>query len=143
MIVHHPPALFIYYKKLKIKRDDNEDLATIIRYLVDNQNPRNTKYTNIKFTEVILTGRNNYKNLKRLHRLSTKTKPCLTINKKKKKKKELIRKIKVSEIGQINMNDYLEIPGTRTFRNARNVTQEMADKIEYAKYLINKNISMT
>jgi hypothetical protein len=41
------------------------------------------------------------------------------------------------------MNDYLEIPGTRTFRNARNVTQEMADKIEYAKYLINKNISMT
>jgi hypothetical protein len=63
--------------------------------------------------------------------------------KKKKKKKELIRKIKVSEIGQINMNDYLEIPGTRTFRNARNVTQEMADKIEYAKYLINKNISMT
>jgi hypothetical protein len=61
--------------------------------------------------------------------------------KKKKKKKELIRKIKVYEIGQINMNDYLEIPGTRTFRNARNVTQEMADKIEYAKYLINKNIS--
>jgi hypothetical protein len=76
MIVHHPPALFIYYKKLKIKRDDNEDLATIIRYLVDNQNPRNTKYTNIKFTEVILTGRNNYKNLKRLHRHSSKTKPC-------------------------------------------------------------------
>jgi hypothetical protein len=71
MIVHHPPALFIYYKKLKIKRDDNEDLATIIRYLVDNQNPRNIKYTNIKFTEVILTGRNNYKNLKRLHRHSS------------------------------------------------------------------------
>ena len=26
------------------------------------------------------------------------------------KKKELIRKIKVSEISKINMNDYLEIP---------------------------------
>jgi len=49
-------------RKAKNKeRDDNEDLATIIRYLVDNQNPRNTKYTNIKSTEVILTGRNNYK----------------------------------------------------------------------------------
>jgi len=36
------------------------------------------------------------------------------------------------------MNDYLEIPGTRTYRYARNITQEMADENEYAKSLINK-----
>jgi len=49
-------------QKVKNKeRDDNKNLAIIIRYLVDNQNSRNTKYINIKSTEVILIRRNNYK----------------------------------------------------------------------------------
>ncbi|KAG4091062.1 hypothetical protein H8356DRAFT_1331807 [Neocallimastix lanati (nom. inval.)] len=83
-------------RKAKNKeRDDNEDLATIIRYLVDNQNPRNTKYTNIKSTE-------------RHHGHGFKTKP-------------------LSEISQINMNDYLEIPDKKIYRYTRNVTQEMLE----------------
>ena len=54
------------------------------------------------------------------------------------KKKELIRKIKVSEICQINMNIYLKIPSSRTYYYAKNVTQEIADENKYVKYLIKK-----
>jgi len=56
MIVYPPPALFIYYKKLKIRRErNNEELASIIRYI--SRPSKSQKYQIlqiIKFTEVIL-----------------------------------------------------------------------------------------
>ncbi|KAG4096745.1 hypothetical protein H8356DRAFT_1348157 [Neocallimastix lanati (nom. inval.)] len=54
------------------------------------------------------------------------------------KSTETIKTKSLSEISQINMNNYLEISGTRTYRYVRNVTQEMADENEYLEYCLLK-----
>jgi len=129
-------TIHLLHKGKNRESDNNDDLIALLKYLIDNQNIKNTKYNNIKSAEVILTGKNNYKvwsdsmgMVLRLNHVENYV------------KEEIVKKVKISEISQAELENYLEIPETRNYRYARNVTQEMADENEYAKYLINKNIS--